>query len=88
MSKHFKVLGFLANDFPQVAFNTICSGAVASTKIEIVGKGSRYALLMVGVKMRFQVLQDDTVVDGITTLPHEDESCYAARIANLISQYN
>lgn len=88
MSKHFKVLGLLANSFPQVAFNVVSSGAVASTKIEVVGKDSRYALLMAGVKMRFQVLQDDSVVDGITTLPHEDESCYAGRIVTLISQYN
>lgn len=88
MSKHFKVLGFIANSFPQVAFNVVSSGVVASTKIEVVGKDSRYALLTLGDKMRFQVLQDDTVVDGITTLPHEDESCYAGRIITLISQYN
>lgn len=88
MSKHFKVLGFLANCFPQVAFSTICSGAVASTKIEVVGKDSRYALLMVGVQMRFEVLWDDAIVDSMMSLPHEDESVFAGRIVTLISQYS
>ena len=87
MSKHFKVLGFIANSFPQVAFKVVCSGAVASTEIEVVGKDSRYTLLMVGVKMRFEVLSNDTFIDGVESLSHEDESSYAGRIVSLINKH-
>ena len=84
MSKHFNVLGFLANSFPQVAFKVVCSGAIASTEIEIVGNDSRYSLFMVGTKMRFEVIGDNGIVDSIESSPHEDESHYAGRIVALI----
>lgn len=87
MSRHFKVLGFIANSFPKVAFNVVSVAAIAKTDIEIADKDSRYRLAMVGVDMCFSVLCDGAIVDSIITLPHEDESRYAGRIVNLINKH-
>ena len=88
MSKHFKVLGFLANSFPQIAFNTASVAAIALTDIEVAGKDSRYILAMVGTDMKFTVLCDDAIIDSITTTSHEDESHYAGRIVTMIAEYS
>ena len=88
MSKHFKVLGFLANSFPRVVFITASVSAIALTDIEIADKDSRYMLAMVGSDMKFSVLCDDAIVDSITTLPYEDESVFAGRIVTLVDQYS
>lgn len=88
MSRHFKVLGFLANSFPRINLTTASVAAIALTDIEIADKDSRYMLAMVGSDMKFSVLCDDAIVDSITTLPHEDESHYAGRIVTMIASYS
>lgn len=88
MSNHFSVLGKIASGFPRTRFITDSAGLVSVTKIEMPDKLRAFTLTAVGVKMRFQVLQDDAIVDSIISLPNESNSDYAARIANLISQYN
>lgn len=88
MSRHFKILGFIANSFPSVVFTTASVAAMALTDIDIDGKDSCYKLAMVGVDFQFTVLCDDAIVDSIMSLPYESESAYAGRIVTLISQYS
>lgn len=88
MSRHFKLLGFIANSFPRVVFTTASVAAIAFTDIDIDGKDSCYKLATVGVDFQFTVLCDDAIVDRIMSLPYEDESVFAGRIVTLISQYN
>lgn len=88
MSRHFKILGFIANSFPRVVFTTASVAAIALTDIDIDGKDSCYKLAMVGVDFKFTVLCDDAIVDSIMSLPYESESVYAGCIVTLINQYS
>lgn len=88
MSNHFKVLGFLANSFPQVAFNVVSSGAVAETRIDIEDKEHCHKLLTVGTELCFEMRNGYGLADSIEALPYEDESVFAGRIVTLISQYS
>lgn len=88
MSNHFSVLSIIAASFPSTRFIVDSVGLVSSTKIEIPDKLRGFTLAKVGVDMCFSVLWGDDVVDSITSLPQESNSDYAARIANLIREYN
>lgn len=88
MSNHFEVLAIIAASFASTRFITDSVGLVSKTEIEICDKLRGFTLSKVGIDMCFSVLWGDDVIDSIMSLPQESNSDYAARIANLIREYN
>lgn len=88
MNNHFAVLAIIATSFTSTRFITDSVGLVSRTEIEVGGKLRGFTLEKVGIDMCFSVLWGDDVIDSIMSLPQESNSDYAARIANLIREYN
>ena len=85
---YFNVLELLSQSFPSMRFTTDVVNQVASTEIEVNGKGDyRYRLEKVGWDLCFGVFFLDIEIDTIINLPQETEVEFLSRIICLVKCY-
>lgn len=85
---YFNVLELLSQSFPAMRFTTDVVNQVASTEIEVNGKGEyKYRLEKVGWDLCFGVFFLDIEIDTIINLPQETEVEFLSRIISLVKCY-
>lgn len=85
---YFNVLELLSQSFPSMRMTVDVVNQVASTEIEVNGKGEyKYKLERVGWDLCFVIVFMDIEIDTIINLPQESEVEFLSRIISLVKCY-